>query len=747
MKSIDLLRCALLASAAFASPTTAFAQSTPNASAATVPGEQPAPSETTEAQDQPQVEADADGTRLADIVVTAQRREQRGNDVGIAINVLSGDELARGGVKQVVDLGSQTPNVQIKNTLGSSVPNVTIRGIGLNDYASNNNPAAGIYVDNIYLVSPAMLSFGLLDVDRVEVLKGPQGDLYGRNTTAGAINVISRRPTSTPEFEMAGGFGTYQNFHVSAAAGGPLTSTLNARVAFSTEQQRSGFQTNYVNGRRIGKINRTAGRLQLEWKPSDGVEVRLSGHAGVDRSDEALYKVDNVLTTQEDRFASQPRITGASNNPNVGLDSYGASLSVDLKLSDRLSLSSITGYENFKRVDVGDQDGTGLRQLDSTFRNDIDQFSQEVRLAYSGGRLNLIGGGYYSHDRVRTRDSFDAPDLLPLLGLAGFSTIGNTYRQRTDAYAGFLHGEWTFLPRLTIIGGLRYTDERKAFDNATTFLGLAGGGEVNVFAPASREFSTSRFSGKLGLNFKPAEQTLIYGSVSRGFKSGGFQGQLTFDPGALNPFRDEQLTAYEIGAKSRVFPNLQLNVAAFDYVYKDAQFYGPLFDSPVGVLFGIANVGDARVRGVEGDTLWRPLGGLELRLGAGYIDTKVTRSIVPGVSQGSRLPNAPQLTLNGSLRYAVEIADGTIVDFNVSGSYQSRVAFDIVRNPAQALQEGYFLANGEIGVNLGKTVRLSVFGKNLFDQLYRTQTLFTSAGWTYQYGAPRTAGLNLSFKM
>lgn len=747
MKSSNLMRVALLASAAIWTPEAASAQSTPGGSAASVPGAQTAPSETTEVQDQAQAQPDTDGTRIDDIVVTAQRREQRGNDVGIAINVLSGDELARAGIKQVVDLASLTTNVQIKNTLGNSVPNVTIRGIGLNDYASNNNPAAGIYVDNVYLVSPAMLSFGLFDVDRVEVLKGPQGDLYGRNTTAGAINVISRRPTSTPEFELAGGFGTYQSFQVNGAAGGPLTSTLSGRVAFTTEQQRSGYQTNYVNGRKIGRINRTTGRLQLLWQPSDALDVRLSGHAGADRSDQALYKVDNVLTTQEDPFAGQERVAGASNKPQVDLQSYGGSLTVDYKLNDSLGLTSISGYERFERTDVGDQDGTGLRQLDSTFRNTIDQYSQELRLAYARGDVNLIGGGYYSHDRVSTRDSFDAIDLLPLLGLTGISTIGNTYRQRTDAYAAFLHAEWTFLPRLTVIGGIRYTDERKAFDDATTFLGPTGGGELNVFEPISNRYSTSKVSGKIGFNYKPAEQTLIYASVSRGFKSGGFQGQLTFDPGALTPFRDENLTAYEIGVKSRLLPNLQLNVAAFNYNYKDAQFYGPLFDSPVGVLFGITNVGDARVRGFEADALWRPVTGLDLKLGAGYIDTEVTESIVPGVAQGSRLPNAPELTLNGSVRYSTQIAEGRTLDFSVSGNYQSRVAFDIVRSPPEALQGGYFLANGEIGVGLGEQARISIFGKNLLNRLYRTQALFTSAGWSYQYGAPRTAGLNLSIKM
>jgi len=685
-------------------------------------------------------------TTIKDIVVTAQRREQRGDDVGIAMNVVTESELTAAGVKQVVDLSDLVPNVQIKNVLGNSITNVTIRGIGLNDYASNNNPAVGTYVDNVYLVSPAMLSFGLFDIDRVEVLKGPQGDLYGRNTTGGAINIISRQPTDSPDLELEAGYGSYENWHISGAAGGPLASTLDARLAISTEQQDSGWQTNYVTGKKWGKINRTFGRLQLVWMPTDRVTIRLSAHAGYDRSQEALYKVFNTTTNEWVPFANQPYVAGGSDNPHLDNKAYGTSLTVDWKLNDSLTLTSISAYEGFSRTDVADQDGTSLQQLDSTFLNTIEQESEEVRLAYSKDTLNLIGGFYYSHDTVYDKDTYQAGDLLPLLGLPGLTVIGNTYDQNTDAYAVFAHGEWTFAPRLTLVAGVRYTSEHKTFDDATTFIGTAAS-VADVFAPVSNSFSTADVSGKVGLNFKVTDQTLLYGSISRGFKSGGFQGQLTFDPNALQPFKDEFLTSYEVGVKSRVLPNLQVNASVFDYDYQDAQFYGPLFNSPVGVLFGIANVGNARVTGVEGDAQWRPLAGLELRFGAGHIDTEITKSIVPGVAQGSWLPNAPRLTLDGSIKYGWQVVDKIGADVSLSGNYQSSMAFDIVRNPPEAVEGGYFIANGEAGINFAEHYRVAFFAKNFLNRLYKTQALFTSVGWSYQYGAPRTFGVNFSYKM
>ena len=355
----------------------------------------------------------ADNT-LGEIVVTAQRREQRADDVGVTINVLTGSDLKAAGTQSIVDLAAITPNVQIKNVVANSVVNVSIRGIGLNDYAANNNPAAGMYVDNVYLVSPVMLSFGLFDIDRVEILKGPQGDLYGRNTTAGAVNIISRKPSATTDIQLEAGYGSYDSWHLEGAVGGALTSTLTARLALQTVQQGSGPQTNYVTGNRIGKVDRTNGRLQLQWEPSDSFNLLLNGHKGYDRSDVSLYKADNILTTEEDPFAGQPRVSGAGIDPHMELESSGVSLTANWSISPQVTLTSISAYEHFTRLHVEDTDGTSLSFLDSTYENSIDQYSEELRLAYHGDGLELIGGAFYSHDKVETRDQFFASDLLRL---------------------------------------------------------------------------------------------------------------------------------------------------------------------------------------------------------------------------------------------------------------------------------------------------------------------------------------------
>ena len=608
-------------------------------------------------------------TQLDEIVVTAQRREQSFGDVGISGTAYTGEALAEAGVAQLTDLALLTPNVQIKYVMANSIPNVTIRGIGLNDYAANNNPAAGIYIDDVYLVSPAMLTFGMFDLERVEVLKGPQGTLFGRNTTAGTINFISKKPTDELDGYFTVDLGNYERIMAEGAIGGSFTDTLSARFAIQTVQQGEGFQTNRLNGEKIGEVDRTSARGELSWKPGDDVDVLLSVYGGTDTSDVWLIKIDNPFTTEDDGD-TDPYRSGASNEPRMDLDTAGANLTVNWSLSDALTFTSVTGYQDFSRFHVEDRDASSLIMLDGTFDNQIDQFSEEVRLTHVGDNLVLIGGAFYGEDSVDTRDEFLATDLLALLGLAGVDVIGNEYQQDTTSMALFLHSEWSFTENFKLTAGARYTDESKDFAGAYTFL-IAGGTEIPLYPDVVETYDTDNVSGKIGLDYSGIEDTLLYASVSRGFKSGGFQGQLSFDPAALQPFNDEEVLAYEIGMKTRKLGNsLELNASVFFYDYEDMQFYGGLFDSPVGVLFGIANIGDAEIKGAEADIWWRPTEGFDLRFGLGYLDTEITNSVVDGVATGSELPNSPEFTFSSMARYEWAISGSLTAEVAVAADFQ-----------------------------------------------------------------------------
>lgn len=301
----------------------------------------------------------------------------------MAVTVFTGDDIREQRLGQPIDLAAQTPNLNINETFGNSITNVSIRGLGLNDYAVNNNPAAGIYIDEVYLVSPAMLGFQLFDLERVEVLKGPQGTLYGRNTTAGAMKFISRKPTEEYEGYLSADYGRYDHFILEGALGGKIAQGLTGRVAVQTSQRNDGFQLNRATGGKVGDIDRTAWRGLLNWKPSGALDILLNIHGGVDKSDTLLVKVDNSFTPEDDGIAD-PYSSAAGNDTELDNENYGVSLTVNLDLSDALTLTSVTGYEDYERSHDEDRDGSALVHLDGLFLNDIEQVSQELRLTYTG---------------------------------------------------------------------------------------------------------------------------------------------------------------------------------------------------------------------------------------------------------------------------------------------------------------------------------------------------------------------------
>jgi iron complex outermembrane recepter protein len=682
--------------------------------------------------------AQSSSLQIEEIIVTAQKREQNLNDVGVAVTVVSGADIKGQRLTQMVDLAAQTPNVNINDTFGNSIPNVSIRGLGLNDYAVNNNPAAGIYIDEVYLVSPAMLSFQMFDVERVEILKGPQGTLYGRNTTAGAAKFVSKKPGEEFEGNVSLDYGRYDHIAFEGAIGGQITQGLTGRAAVQTNQRNGGHQLNRSTGDKVGEIDRTSWRAMLNWQPSDSLDILLNVHGGYDNSDTLLLKVDNSFTNIDDGIAD-PFSSSAGNDTAMDIESYGAALTINWNISEQLTLTSVTGYEDYSREHSEDRDGTVLVHLDGLFINDIEQISQELRLTYVSDEFVVIGGVFYGHDEVTTRDRFDAIAL----GF-GFDAVGNEYNQEADSIAVFGHSEWQFHEDWKFTAGLRYTEEDKKFRDAFTYL-VIGGTEIQAFAPVNNDYDVSNLSGKVGIDYSGFENTLLYANISRGFKSGNFQGQLTFNPPDLEAFDKELVTAYEIGAKTQLINNsLQFNVSAFFYDYEGVQVYGPIFDGGViGPLFGITNAGDAEVYGAEFELLWRAAEGLDIRLGLGLLDTEITDSFVPNIAEGSDLPNSPEVNFNSSVNYEWSLTSGWIAEVSFDASYKGDVSYDIVNQPVETLEDGYWIANARAGVTSsnGKW-GVHIWGKNITDSVYRTQVLTSTVGFGESYGVPATYGVS-----
>jgi iron complex outermembrane receptor protein len=383
----------------------------------------------------------------------------------------------------------------------------------------------------------------------------------------------------------------------------------------------------------------------------------------------------------------------------------------------------------------------------------------------------IVVGAFYGSDEVNTRDQFDSNDLLPLFGLAGSTGVGNIYRQETDSQALFAHTEWQLNDSFRLNVGLRYTKDEKDFSNAFTFIVtpdlMTGGGglcplppvgdpravpvfdgmQIRCYPAVANSNDASNTTGKIGIDFTGLENTLLYASVSTGFKSGGFQGQLTFNPADLGGFQEENLLAYELGFKtSFAEQRAQLNGAVFFYDFEDLQFYGPLFDSPFGPLFGIANAGDADIKGAELDLNWLAAEDLNIKIGLGLLNTEITSSVLPGVATGSELPNSPEVNFNTSVDYQWSIGSNLAGDFLLAAAYKDSVSYDVVRQPAETLEDGYWLINARVGIS-GSDGNWSAYlwGKNLSDERYRTQVSTTSVGFAESWGLPRTYGIGFQY--
>ncbi len=709
------------------------------------------------AQETPQ-EANKSVRALEEIIVTAQKREQNINDVGIAITAFDAKSIKDLRFQQPADVTAQTANFSV-NTLVTNIPNFTIRGVGVNDYAINQATSVGTYVDQVYISSPAMLLFQMFDVERVEVLKGPQGTLYGRNTTGGTVQFISRAPTDELEAYADLEIGNYGYYKAAGAISGPLAESVNARLAFDFTNS-DGYQTNLITGNKHGGIDRVSLRGIVDWTVSDTFDLRFKVHAGQDNSSLNSLTVPGVGGYK----SSNGSIDTVDGVPYRDNDSTGMSLIANWGF-DTMTLTSVTSYDKLDRFEYGDTDGQYIEgRIDQVLISTIDQLTQELRLASdSTGPMSWVGGLFYSTDEIDDGTIYEVTGsgFPPFIfgvpsNYAVLDELGNTFQQKSKSTAIFGQVEYDLNERWHLTGGLRYTWEDKELNNVTTpWRAYPGPGESGptesglLFPPASYSEDFGAWSGKIGIDFQLNDDNLLYGSISKGFKSGGFQGTLVFSPANIIPFDEEILYAYEVGSKSTLVDGmLQLNTAFFYYDYQNLQAQGTIEGGAGGVenLFALQNIGDAENIGFEVELQAAPTDGLTLFFGVGYLDAEITDPFITEVQPGGRPAVSPEWNLNGRGRYEFAQNGSTYWFVQADFSYQDDVFFDIYET--EFLQEdSYWLLNAGFGIsaNDGKWQAMA-WGRNLADEEYRVGG-FTGgvAGPVSYFGAPLTYGVTLSY--
>lgn len=719
----------------------------------------------------------AAGAQVAEVIVTAQKREERLLDVGLAVSSLNAETLRTQRVATTSDLVTQVPNVDVKENIPGAQAIITVRGVGLNDFSSTNNSTVGVYVDDVFLASFAEMDFNLYDLDRIEVLKGPQGTLYGRNSTAGAINIISAAPSLAGNSGMisatAANFSRYEG---EAWANLVASDQLAFRFSGKAIKQDEGYWTSRPLGTDLGAQDILLGRAQMLWRPSDATSVKLKIEAERNRSEIGSGKF----------FGTIPAVVGATcpnfSNPAVCTDSHGftdtnpdpfsvttghaapyrvrqtnATLHVDQDLGFA-TLSSVTGYIDFKRGFYIDADAAPTTDAEFDQNDKVRQFTQELRLAGgSADRATWLVGAYYSWDRVRTFSPGFLHDL--------FNTdVLITADQRTESRAVFGQVDWALTPQLKLVTGLRYTDEDRSYIGGTTDLNAFGlsflcfaVGACGLGAPGPHVLSFEdasihdrNWSWRGGLNFKPSDDTLIYGTVARGTKSGGFFNGISTNSFALAPYRPEELTDYEAGVKTRLLDRtLQLDASVFWYDYKDLQTQ--TFTNVGAVsLIKLGNVGKATVKGLDAQVTWLPMRGLTLNAGLGLLDTELGSFSTAGaagvilVPKGNKLPNAPDTSFNAQGRYEWPLTGDWTAAVQAGAHYSSKVFKEALNTPYLSAGS-YWLVDARASIASPAGWEFAVWGKNLGDEHYVTQATDDGLGMGYRvFNAPRTYGVSVT---
>lgn len=729
--------------------------------------------------------ADAQSTDADDnvIVVTAQKREQQLNDVGISISAVGGAELRERGVLDVAQIEQLAPNLDIAQPNGpGNQPAISLRGVGLNDFNSNNNGPIAVYADEVYRSSIVGQNFVLFDVNRVEVVKGPQGTLFGRNATGGAIRVIANKPEQDFGGFFSASYAEFDTTRVDATLNLPVTDSLALRVA-GVKADSDGFIDNLFDGSSAAGFDYSSWRASLAFEPASNFSLLLTAEGAHVRNGSAGFTFQGLLDetgalcddaavlagscgnalgyTGEDGFYEQN-----SNGPGfTDRDSYLLSAVATLELGD-FSITSVTGYEDVESVKLEDTDTSPASILDVQFGVRSQTFSQELRGSYSSGGTNITVGAFYlteDLDQNQTADVFR--ELRPLVesidpvsfpggfdpgGVAAgapifFSRFVND--QDTETFALFGQIEQDLTDTLRLIAGLRYTDESRDFATLGTF--EEPGFTVTLY-DTQLDVSSSNVTFKGGLELRPNPDTLLYATVSSGFKSGGFNGGFLFDPAQVVPFDDERLLAYEAGGKFTLLGgDLQLNAATFYYDYTDIQVFTFVNSGNIPITV-LSNAGDARIYGFEADATLRPMNGLTITGAIGLLDTEFTEFRVDplfggGDFEGNRLALAPEFSVNGAVSYEFGVGGNLSARVNADASYQSRVYFDPSNRPLLS-QPGYALVNASVSLGSeDETWRVSAFARNLFDKEYIAYAIdFASFGYNQRVnGMPQQFGVQL----
>ena len=716
-----------------------------------------------------------------EIIVSARRRDERLIDVPVAVSAFGQKDLERLQAVDLSGLQGAAPNVNIVQGRGSATSaNIFIRGIGQPDALQTFDPAVGVYVDGVYLSRIQGALLGLFDVERIEVLRGPQGTLYGKNTIGGAISIVSKKPDlNSLKGEVSALYGSYDQVLLNGYVSAPLVADKLALSVAGQWDKRDGLVTDPLTGRRYNDRDSLTGRAILRAKPAERVELSLAGDYTRQRNALTLgyptAPLGGIRPVPASPYGDYDFRASTSFRGDEGqrLDHWGLSLTANVELSDIFSLTSITAYRKLRPDLFIDIDASEAELGDVFVGIDQEQFSQELQLKWESERFRGVMGLYYLDEVVRSHQEAYADDLLGI----PFTRLVDD-RQRTRSYAAFGQATYDVTDQVSVTAGLRYTHEDREYDRATSVATLPA---FAAFFPAfrfpldlpapfnnDRKASFGAWTPSLTLSYKPTPDTLVYASASRGFKSGGFNGRanspndvtlvINGQSQFVTSFRPETVWTYEGGAKGSFLDGrVRLSANAFLSDYKD--FQARVGGGSLGV-FPVLNAGQLRIWGIEAEAAVRPTDRWNLRAAFGYLDAGYREfndgRRAPAFScnpTGTQVvctpPFAPPISLTLASDYTLPL--GSVGSLTFGGDARFVDAhFLSVDNRPNLREPGYWLANAYVQFDAADR-RWYLRGgvKNLTDARYRTDGQeFSSVGniQTVYFGDPRTWNATVGFR-
>ena len=717
----------------------------------------------------------ANAAVLEEVVVTAQKREQNVQDVGIAISAFTGDQMRTLGYSNAQQITALAPGVSTVQPNGEANYGLAIRGAANSDFVANQESPVSLYVDEVYISQMSGAGFALFDLERVEILRGPQGTLFGRNATGGLAHFVTRKP----EHEFGGygqvTIGEHDQVKFEGAVGGELGETVAARASISTHHN-SGYVTNRLDpSNDLNNANDYAGRVQVLFEPNNDVEflfnaryslqqIRTGFFNNVDGSfDPATglgFKTPGVgnfngYTDQDgDVFAGDYDRLGFND-----LETYGFSGTLKWDLSNGIQLTSISDYQSVERDYIEDSDASLFNDFNFFLNTDAQQWSQEIRLNGETDQMKWVTGLYYLG--IESDDANGAE--IPVYGLGGLPPLTGLDTPSTsekDSFSIFGQVEYALNDEFTVIGGFRWIEESVDFKYANNFVlfpkdgTIERGGNPNILATLGTytgKYDEGLWSAKVELDYKPTDDLLMYASWNRGVKGGGFNSP--FDLSALDPtvdpqlnavdanmvFSEEELNAFELGFKSTLLDGLaRFNVSVYYNDYKNYQ----AFDI-IGLATNVVSAPDAKNYGFEAELFASPAEGWDLMFGISYNDNEVT---LPSGAK-TKAVQTPKWNLSGLARYEWGAFDGSMAiqgDFH----YRSKHYHSLTR--AEAVTEnGYHVVNARLSYTTGdEKWEAAIFANNLTDEEYIVQSfdLAAALGWIEEYyGRPRWVGGSITY--